>query len=226
MSFPDDYNKDRFKQDLEKGITFTFKGKKWISVVIWLINIILIPLGIYFIVSMQLSLYYLIGGIGSFLSFPIGVYSGIKSLGRMIEITPEGIRWKGGFSSGYINFVDVEDLSFYPSAFTDFHTIKLFLSNNEKIKLRTSIMTRPKNWYSEDIIRNIIDSYWTKANPKAKYSTKSVSSKPSTRPKSISLIKPSTSTQHSEASQGYKCPNCLFIYDKEQKFCPKCGAEL
>ena len=228
MSFPKEYSKETFKQDLEKGTSFKFKGKTWISVVIWIINIILIPSGIYFVVSiMPLSPFYsLIAGISFFVSIIVGIYSGIKSLGRMIEITPEGISWKGGFSSGYINFIDVEDISFFPSAFLDFHTVKLFLNNNITKKLRTSIMTGPKNWYSEEMIRTIIDSYWTKANPKAKYASKSVTSKPSIRPKKISLIKPGASTEQSEASQGYKCPNCLFIHDEEHKFCIKCGAAM
>jgi len=226
MNFPKEYSKETFKQDLEKGTSFKFKGKTWISLVIWLINITLIPLGIYYVITTVIPIYSLIAGISFFVTIIIGFYSGIKSLGRMIEITPEGISWKGGFSSGYINFIDVEDISFFPSAFLDFHTIKLFLNNNIKKKLRTSNMTKPKNWYSEEMIRTIIDTYWTKANPKAKYATESVTSKPTTRSKSISLLKPGASTQQSEASQGYKCPNCLFIHDKELKFCPKCGAEM
>jgi len=228
MSFPKEYSKDMFKQDLEKEISFTFKGKTWILILIWLINIILISSEVVIIVIM-IPLgpsYSLIVGIGFSIIVIGGIISGIRAIGRMIEITPEGISWKGGLSSGYINFIDVEDISYFPSPILDFHTVKLFLTNNRKVKLRTSNMTKPKNWYSEEMIRNIIDSYWTKTNPKAKYSTESVSSKPTTKPKSISLIKPSASTQHPEASQGYKCPNCLFIHDKELKFCPKCGAEM
>lgn len=226
MNFPKEYSKEMFKQDLEKGNSFTFKGKTWISVVIWLINIALIPLGIYYVITIPILVYSVIAGISFFVTIIIGLYSGIKSLGRMIEITPDGISWRGGFSSEYINFIDVEDISFFPSAFLDFHTVKLFLNNNITKKLRTSIMTGPKNWYSEEMIRTIIDSYWTKANPKAKYASKSVTSKPSIRPKKISLIKPGVSTEQSEASQGYKCPNCLFIHDEEHKFCIKCGAAM
>ncbi|MHA2038119.1 MAG: hypothetical protein ACW98X_16910 [Promethearchaeota archaeon] len=228
MSFLDEYSKDLFKQDLEKGRSFIFKGKKWISLIIWLINIILIPLGIYYVVILTpLSpSYAIITGISFLFIIIMGLYSGIKSFKRKIEITPEGINWKGGFSSGYINFIDIEDISFYPSAFLGFHIVKFFLSNKRIIKLRTSNMTKPKNWYSEEMIRTIIDNYWTKANPEAKYATESVTSKPSTKPKSISLIKPNTNSKHTEATQGYKCPNCLFIHNKEYKFCPKCGAEM
>lgn len=228
MSFSKEYSKDMFEQELEKGRSFAFKGKSWILVLMWLINILLISLEIYIVVILiPLSpSYSLIVGIVFSLIVIGGIISGIRAIGRMIEITPEGISWKGGLSSGYINFIDVEDISYFPSPILDFHTVKLFLSNNRKVKLRTSNMTKPKNWYSEEMIRTIIDTYWTKANPKAKYSTESVTSKPSTRPKSISLLKPGASTQQSEASQGYKCPNCLFIHDKELKFCPKCGAEI
>jgi len=228
MSFPNNYSKDLFKQDLENGSSFKFQGKTWILVFLWLINIITITAGIYLIVFLipQGLFYALIAGILFIVVIIGGIISGIRAIGRMIEITPEGISWKGGLSSGYINFIDIEDISYFPSPILDFHTVKLFLSNNRKVKLRTSNMTKPKNWYSEEMIRTAIDSYWTKVNPKAKYSTESVSSKPTAKPKSISLINPGASTQESEASKGYKCPNCLFIHKKEYKFCPKCGAEM
>lgn len=228
MSFSKEYSKDMFKQDLEKRISFAFKGKTWITVMLYLFNLIFISIGIFFTVNLiPLSPFHsLIAGFISFAIIIEGVILTITASRRMIEITPEGVSWKGGFSSGYINFIDVEDVSYFPSPFLNLHTVKLFLSNNKKIKLRTSFMTKPRNWYSEEMIRTIIDTYWTEANPKAKYSTESVTSKPSTRPKSISLLKPGASTEQSEASQGYKCPSCLFIHDKEHKFCIKCGAEM
>ena len=169
MSFPKEYSKDMFKQDLEKEISFTFKGKTWILILIWLINIILISSEVVIIVIMIPlgSSYSLIVGIVFSIIVIGGIISGIRAIGRMIEITPEGISWKGGLSSGYINFIDVEDISYFPSPILDFHTVKLFLTNNRKVKLRTSNMTKPNNWYSEEMIRNIIDSYWTKTNPKA-----------------------------------------------------------
>lgn len=228
MNFPKEYSKDIFKQDLEQGKSFAFKGKKWISVLIYLFNLIFIAIGIYMtVILIQLSPFYsVIAGIISFAITIEGVILGITASRRMIEITPEGISWKGGFSSGYINYNDIEDVSYFPSPFLNLHTVKLFLSSGRKIKLRTSSMTGPRNWYSEEMIRTIIDTYWTNANPKTKYSTESVTSKPSTRPKSISLLKPGASLEQSEASQGYKCPNCLFIHDKRIKFCIKCGAEM
>ena len=74
----------------------------------------------------------------------------------------------------------------------------------------------------------IIDNYWRKVNPDAKYSTKSVSSVPSPQGKTISLIKPSANIPKDEPAvpQGYKCPNCLVIHDKKQNYCPKCGANM
>ena len=227
MNFFNEYNKDMFKQDLEKGSNFLFKGKPWIWVFICIFNIIFIAAGISITVILTrfIPFYSLIVGTIFFIIAIGGVIYGIKASGRMIEITPEGINWKGGFSSGYVSFIDIEDISYFPSPFLSLHTAKLFLNNNKIHKLRTSLMTGPKNWYSEEMIRSILDTYWTKANPKAKYATESVTSKPSTRPKSISLLKPSASIQQPEASQGYKCPNCLFIHDKEYKFCTKCGAE-
>ncbi|MHA2180565.1 MAG: zinc ribbon domain-containing protein [Promethearchaeota archaeon] len=228
MSFPNEYSKDMFKQDLDNGSSFKFKGKTWILVFLWLVNIIIITVGISLIVLLipQGSFYALLTGIFFIIIIIGGIISGLKAIGRMIEITPEGISWKGGLSSGYINFIDIEDISYFPSPILDFHTVKLFLSNNRKVKLRTSNMTKPKNWYSEEMIRTVIDSYWTKSNPKAKYSTESISSKPTPKPKSISLIKPGVSKQESETSKGYKCPNCLFIHKKGYNFCPKCGAEM
>ena len=87
-------------------------------------------------------------------------------------------------------------------------------------------MTGPKNWYSEEMIRSIIDTYWIKVNPEAKYSLESVTSKPGTQPKTISLLKTSDRPQKNGAFQGYKCPNCLVIHDKGHRFCPKCGESM
>ncbi len=228
MSFSNSYSKEMFKQDLEKGSVFTFKGKTWILFCLCFFNIFFIGIGI--------SITFFLIGLIPFYAFVIGlIFLGItisstiywiKATGRTIEITPEGISWKGGFSSGDVKFVDIEDISYFPSPFLGLHTAKLFLNNNRRYKLRTSLMTGPKNWYSEEMIRTIIDTYWIKVNPDAKYSIKSVISKPSAQPKTISLLKPTVSPQQDEVFQGYKCLNCLVIHDKEHKFCPKCGASM
>jgi len=228
MSYSDNYSKEMFKQDLEKGSIFAFKGKTWILFVICFLNIFLIATGasiFYFLIPL-IPFYGIIIGV-LFIGIAIcGIIYWIKVSGRKIEITPEGINWKGVFSSGYVKFMDIEDISYFPSPFLGLHTAKLFLKNNRIYKLRTSLMTGPKNWYSEEMIRSIIETYWTKINPDAKYSIESVTSEPTAQPKTISLLKPSDSPRPDEAFQGYKCPNCLVIHDKEHKFCPKCGASM
>ncbi len=228
MSFSNDYSKEMFKQDLEKGRVFTFKGTKWIPLGLCALNIILISIIVTFLIILapHVPYYIVIAGFLIFVIITLDIIFWIKTSGRTIEITPEGIDWKGHSYSAYIKFIDIEDISYFPSPFLGLSTAKIFSNDNRKYKLRISFMTRPKNWVSEEMIRTIIDSYWRKANPNAKYSTESVSSTPSVQPKSISLIKPSGSAQQAEALQGYKCPNCLVIHDKEYKFCPKCGEKM
>ncbi|GAG88309.1 unnamed protein product [marine sediment metagenome] len=87
-------------------------------------------------------------------------------------------------------------------------------------------MTSPKKWDSEEMIQIILDRYWRKANPEAKYSTKSISTVPSTKSTSstVSLVKPRQ--KEIDSLKGYKCPNCLIIQDEKHKFCPKCGAKM
>ena len=228
MSFSNSYSKEIFKQDLEKGSVFTFKGKTWILFCFCFLDIFFIGIGIFitFILIQLIPFYAFVIGL-IFLGIAIGgfIYC-IKVSGRSIEITPEGISWKAGFSSGYVKFINIVDISYFPSPFMGLHTAKVFLNNERKFKLRTSLMTGPKNWYSEEMIRTIIDTYWTKINPEAKYSRESVTAKPYTQSKTISLLKPSDRPQKNEAFKGYKCPNCLVIHDKEHRFCPKCGESM
>ena len=222
ISFPKYYDKETFKKDIEKGCTFNFKTK-----LIWIIffmfgNLIWILFTIFVMLGSIVG-----GGILLFIVVIILIieYSFIH---RKIEITPEGISGSWGFSSGYIKFTEIEDIEFYPSFLFNINTAKIFLYSGKKYKVRTSYMTAPKKWYSEEMIRTIIDNYWRKANPDAKYSTKSVSSVPSPQGKTISLIKPSANLPKDEPAvpQGYKCPNCLVIHDKKQNYCPKCGANM
>lgn len=228
MSFSNEYSKEMFKQDLEKGRVFSFKGTNWIPLGLCALNIIFIVIIVVFLIVLPPHIpHYLI--IAVFLIFGIiilDIIFWIKTSGRNIEITPEGINWKGHSYSAYMNFIDIEDISYFPSPFLGLSTAKIFTNDKRKFKLRISFMTTPKNWASEEMIRTIIDHYWRRANPEAKYSAESVSSIPSVQPKTISLIKPSASTQQAEEVQGYKCPNCLFIYDKTHKFCPKCGTKM
>ncbi|MFX1501803.1 MAG: hypothetical protein ACFFDH_12640 [Promethearchaeota archaeon] len=228
MSFSNEYDKEMFKQDLEKRKIFSFKGTKGIPLYLCALNIVFIVIIVVFLIILPpLIPYYLI--IAGFLFFGIIVldlFFWIEISGRNIEITPEGINWKGHSYSAYIKFIDIEDISYFPSPFLGLSTAKIFTNDNRRLKLRISFMTTPKNWVSEEMIRTIVDHYWRKANPEAKYSVESVSSIPSVQPKTISLIKPSASTQQAEEFQGYKCPNCLFIYDKTHKFCPKCGTKM
>lgn len=230
ISFPKYYNKETFKQDIEKECTFNFKTK-----LIWIIiytfgNVMLILFALSFMAMLMFSAPYFgtaIGVIVMFIAF-IAFILGFSIIHRKIEINPEGISGRWGFSSGYIKFTEIEDIEFFPSIFFNLNTAKIFLYGGKKYKIRTSLMTAPKKWYSEEMIRTIIDNYWRKVNPDAKYSTKSVSSVPSPQGKTISLIKPSANIPKDEPAvpQGYKCPNCLVIHDKKQNYCPKCGANM
>ncbi len=223
------YNKDVFKEDLEKGCVFDFKSNSWVILLSCFSFVIFVPIGIfYFTFSLPSSLTFgtIIGGLFVLMAF-VGLITGIMLNNRKIEIDPETIKWSGGFSSGKVKFVDIEDISFFPSAFFNLNTAKLFLYKGEKHKIRTSLMKSPKNWYSEEMIRTIIDHYWKKANPDAIHSAKYVSSTPSPGGKKFSLTKPRISQQDGgSAPQGYKCPNCLVIHDTREKFCPKCGFRM
>ncbi|MFX0000030.1 MAG: hypothetical protein ACFE9Q_07795 [Candidatus Hodarchaeota archaeon] len=228
MSIPNEYSKEMFKKDLDKGYVFAFKGTKWIPLGLCAFNVLLIAIIIIFLFILPPNKPYFII-IAGFLFFGIIVLDiifWIITSGRSIEITPDGINWKGHSYSIYIKFIDIEDISYFPSPFLGLNTAKIFSNDNRKYKLRISFMTSPKNWASEEMIRTIIDNYWRKANPNAKYSTEAVSSLPSVQPKTISLIKPSASPEQAEAFQGYKCPNCLVVHDIAYKFCPKCGERM
>lgn len=222
MSFPKNYTKDQFKYDIEHKTTFNFKAKLWIQVIVGLMALFMILIGGLFLIMLTLIMptmgilmgaIFIIGGLG-------GVSGWFIFMTRKIEITPEGISWKA-VSSGYIKFLDIDDMSFYPSWFFNLHTVKIFDTQHRSHKIRTSMMTTPRKWYSEEMIRSVLDNYWRKANPNAKYSTKMVSSVPSESGKKISLLKSKKSQQ-----QGYKCPKCLVVHEEKIDFCPKCGTSM
>ena len=216
------YDKKKFLKDIEEGCEFDFKSSNWVILLSVFSFIIFIPLGaVFFIFDLPYSM--TLGSI--FMAIAIlGLFFGYQLSNRKIKINPKTLKWSGGFSSGKVDFSDIEDLSFFPSPFFSLHTMKIFLYKGIKYKLRTSLMKAPKNWYSEEMIRTIVDHYWQKANPEAKHSKSYVSSVPSEGKKSISLIKPQK--EQVPALQGTKCPNCLFIADEKVKFCPKCGSAL
>jgi len=216
------YDKKRFLEDIEKGSIFDFKSSSWVIILSVFSFFIFIPIGIVFF-TFSLPFGSMVGIIFMIMSV-IGLCTGIQLNSRKITINPKRIKWSGGFSSGKVNFIEIEDISFFPSVFFNLNTAKIFTYKGQKFKIRTSFMKSPKNWYSEDMIRTVIDYYWHAANPDAKHSKKSVSSVPSEGKKTISLIK--NLEKNKSSLEGTKCPNCLFIAEKKVKFCPKCGSTL
>ncbi len=224
------YTKEDFKYDLEKGAVFNFKAKGYLKLLFLLWVIVLVGIGGYYLVIITLiipSTGLLVGSV-LIATAVIGFIFGMFTITRKIEIDPKGITWKKGFSEMRIKFKEIEDISFFPSVFLNLHTAKFFLYNKKKYKIRTSLMTTPKKWYSEEMIRSIIDSYWRKVNPDARHSTKSVSSTTQTQKKTISLINPKANLpkESSSSIQGYKCSSCLTIHERSHKFCPNCGADM
>jgi len=216
------YDKKRFLKDIEGGAEFDFKSSSWVILLSLFSFVVFVPIGIiFFLFALPFST--VLGTIFLVIAF-IGLLTGIQLNSRKIKINPKTIKWSGGFSSGKVDFADIEDISFFPSVFLNLNTVKLFLYKGVKFKIRTSLMKTPKRWYSEDMIRTVIDHYWHTANPEAKHSKKSVSSVPSKGKEKISLIKPKK--EQLPSLDGVKCPNCLFIADDKVKFCPKCGSAL
>jgi hypothetical protein len=216
------YDKKRFLKDIEEGCEFDFKSSSWVIILSVISFLIFVPIGI-LLFTFSLPFGITLGTIFIIIAI-IGLCGGIQLNSRKIKINPKTIKWSGGFSSRNVDFADIEDISFFPSAFFNLNTAKLFLYKGVKYKVRTSLMKTPKKWYSEDMIRTIIDYYWHAANPEAKHSKKSVSSVPSEGKGTISLIKPKK--EHIGSLEGIKCQNCLFIAEKKVKFCPKCGFAL
>ncbi len=223
-----------FESDLKAGKSFEFKSKMWVQTLFVLSYLILIIIGVstmimLFTVSLTIALIYggifILAGLGGFLIWLFFVT-------KKIKINPEGITWKTSIASKAIKFVDFDEIEYFTSVFFTLETAKITDNNYKVHKIRVSLMTAPKKWYSEDLFRSIVDNYWRKANPNAKYSKKSIASSTSisstTPPGTISLLTPrKTATQNVvNTSQGYKCPNCLIIHQTKQKFCPKCGARM
>jgi len=217
------YDKKRFLKDVEEGCEFDFKSSSWVILLSLFSFVIFVPIGIImFIFALPFST--VLGSIFLVIAC-IGLITGIQLNSRKIKINPKSIKWSGGFSSGKVDFTDIEDIAFFPSVFLNLNTVKLFLYKGVKYKVRTSLMKTPSKWYSEEMIRTIVDHYWHAANPEAKHSKKSVSSVASKEKKgTISLIKPKK--EQVPSLGGVKCPNCLFIADEKVKFCPKCGGAL
>ncbi|MFX1398334.1 MAG: hypothetical protein ACFFAS_14985 [Promethearchaeota archaeon] len=209
------------QQDLNEGREFYFKVKAWLIILILFFIIFMVIIGVIFLfIFLFLGIFLILGGVMNILSVVILKY-------RKISLSPDGIRWSTLFNSHYIKYLDIEDIEYFPSAFTDQHTMKLFLYNKMKLRIRVSFLTAPKKWDGEDLIRKIVDCYWYKANPDAKHSLKSVktitTSQGSNTPK-ISLINPNKS--EIDSLKGYKCPNCMLIHEEKHDFCPKCGAKM
>jgi len=220
IRFPKRYTRDDLVEDLEKNTKFTFKGKNI------LILLFIIPLLFSIIIGIFVLLLYspLIALLEILAIGSISGFSTLYMMKRMIQIDQEGIRWSTIFTTHFIKYIDIEEISFFPSAFTNLETVKLFLYNKMKLRIRTTLMNSPKKWDSEEIIRKVIEYYWPKANPDAKHARKSVSVTPTPTSTKISLVKPRKS--EIDSLNGYKCLNCLIIHDEKHDFCPKCGAKM
>ena len=218
--FPKPYTIKNLDEDLKKNTKFSFKGKNILILLFILPSVFVIAIGI---ILIFLGLLLIAIGVITFITLGSGL-STLYMMKRTIQVDQEGIRWSSIFSSNYIKFIDIEEVTFFPSVFTNLETIKLFLYNKMKFRIRTNMMTSPKKWDSEEVIRKIIEYYWPKANPDAKHARKSVAVTPSATSAKISLVKPRK--DEIDSLKGYKCPNCLLIHDEKHEFCPKCGAKM
>ena len=224
MNLPKNYSKEMFENDLKHGNSFSFQLKLWVQLLFSLGFIIMFLIG--FIFLLLLDLFFLIIALIFITGGVIGLLFWLFLVTKKVIVSKEGIKWKSGLGTKKLNFMDFDEIEYYNSIFTNLETVKITDKNFRMHRIRISLMTAPKKWYSEELIRSAIDYYWRKVNPDAKYAKKTVQSSPlaSKKPGSISLLKPGSGSTVPQT--GYKCPNCLVVHEQKQRFCPKCGARM